>query len=154
MTHIQYNITIQRPIDDVFTYITSLERIAEWQRGVVRSELRSGGQLRSGAKVVEVRSFMGREIEAPWEVTAYQPPHVRGFKITEGPLQVDGAMRFVRDGSGTRVSFEAEMRGRGLFRLLETLIVAMIRRQTARDFETAKRILEPQMAPGTKKTSV
>jgi uncharacterized protein YndB with AHSA1/START domain len=154
MTHIQYNITIQRPIDDVFTYITSLDRIAEWQRGVVRSELRSGGELRSGAKVVEVRSFMGREIEAPWEVTVYEPPYVRGFKIAEGPLLSEGAMRFASDGNGTRVSFEAEMRGRGLFRLVELLSVAMIRRQTARDFETVKRILEPQMAPGTKKTSV
>lgn len=146
MARIQHSIAIERPISEVFAFITSLERIAEWQRGVIRSELRSGNRLSSGAQVVEVRQLLGREIEAPWEVTLYEPPYIRGFRMAEGPLQGEGAIRFATEGTGTRVTFEATLHGRGVLRLFESLISSLLQRQTARDFQTAKRILEQRSA--------
>lgn len=144
MAHIHYRLSIRKSIEEVFAFVTDPTKNPEWQSGVVRVEV-IGGALRVGARVIEVRRIFGREMAASWEVTSYDPPRARGFKI-ERPIPSQGLMTFERDGEATTVTFDMQMHGRGILRLVEPVLARVLGNATRADFQRVKVLLEKDIA--------
>ncbi|GCE29658.1 hypothetical protein KDA_51420 [Dictyobacter alpinus] len=141
MAHVASSIVIYRPIEDVFHFVHDFSAYPRWQHGVKEAKIVSKGPLGIGTQVVETRQLFGRTMRVSWEVTEFQPPYRRGFRM-EGPLPSTGIMTFEPTPQGTRMQIQVDLNGRGLRKLLAPFLVQSIQHQNATDFANLKKLLE------------
>jgi holo-[acyl-carrier protein] synthase len=140
VVRVEHSLVIKRPPADVFSYSTDLERVPEWQ-GTVH-ETRSDGPLRQGARISEVRNFLGRKMESEVEVTAWEPDRRFALKVLRGPVQYAFEQTVEPTDGGTTVRIVLEGDPKGFFNLVEPLLERAVRRQVEADYEQLKDILE------------
>lgn len=140
MATIEVSIIINRPIDEVFSYVVEPEKQGHWQASLVESS--ADGQLQVGTQITQVRQFLGREIGGIYQVTEYEPFTKFGAKTVSGPVETTGGYTFSPVSGGTKVTSVAHMNPGGAFRAVESLFAGMVKRTTEADLETLKELLE------------
>jgi uncharacterized protein YndB with AHSA1/START domain len=133
-------IVIERPPEEVFAYLADVRHLPEWQTGIV--ELRADDEPRLGGRHVEVRSLLGKRIEATLEITAYEPPRRFDLEVVEGPLKLRVAHTLEPVDGGTRVEVDGEGDPGRLFRFAGPLLARAVEKQTRDDLARLKRLLE------------
>ena len=144
MAKLETSVVINRPIEDVFAYVSNPENESLWQSGVVESSLTSQGPMGVGSTAREVRRFLGRRIETTYELTEYEPNKKLSFKTTSGPISGQGGYSFESVEGDTRVTFLFEAQLGGFFKLAEPIVNRMARRQMEADSGNLKDLLEAQ----------
>jgi hypothetical protein len=137
---LQFRIEIRRRPSEVFAYLTDTRRLHEWQSSVHEAEWQ--GARAEGARIREVRRFLGRRLELEQEVTAYEPDRRFGLKAVSGQFPFSFTIGLEPTGEGTTLTFSGEGEPGGFFRYAEHLVARAIERQIRHDFETMKVILE------------
>jgi uncharacterized protein YndB with AHSA1/START domain len=136
---------VGRPPPEVFAFATDPARLPEWQTNTVSAVPLEEGPLRVGSRMREVhRGPGGKELESLVEVSELERDRRFGLKMIEGPLPVDGHLRFEPDGKGTRVAFTVQARLSGAMRLAQPLLRVGLKRQFKQHCAELKRALEGQ----------
>jgi uncharacterized protein YndB with AHSA1/START domain len=137
---VEHTLEIDRPAEEVFEYLTDVSRLPEWQSSAASAEL--DGKLREGARIREVRTFMGRRAASTLEVTEYEPPSRFSLRVVDGPIRysVEHALEAL-DGR-TLVTFVGRGEPRGVPRLMQGAVRRAVERQFVKDLEAFKRNLE------------
>ena len=146
MAPIATSVEIARSPEDVFAYIADFPRHPEWQEGLVSVTVETQGPSRVGTRVVHRRKLGPQTVATTSEVTAYDPPHVLGFRGIDGPIRAEGSQRVEPAGDRSRVLFEMELKGHGLGKLMLPMARKQAARQVAASHEKLKRILEDAAA--------
>jgi len=136
----EFSIEIDRPPSEVFTFITDASRLPEWQSDVVKAEWQ--GEPGQGARIREVRRFLGRRVEIEQEVTDYEPGRRFGLRAVSGPFPLSVMVMLEPRNDGTTLRLSGEAEPGGFFTLAEPLVGRAAQRQARTDFETMKHILE------------
>ena len=144
MARVEHSVVIDRPVEDVWSFMADPENDSQWVSGVVESAKTSEGPMGLGATLKIVRNFLGRRIEADLELTEWEPNKRSAIRSTSGPISVAGTRTFEAVEGGTRVTDEVEADLRGFFRLAEPLVERTAQRQIESDYESLKGILESQ----------
>ncbi len=110
--------TIHASPNRVFAVLSDLDRAREWMPAIRSIDRTSSGALGTGTSWRETRQAGKRTMVSTVRVTEYDPASALGLGVEAD--QMTGRMRFSLspEGTGTRVHYEAEMRGKGLFRLM------------------------------------
>lgn len=138
--HITTSTVIRRSQQETFAYLTDLRNAKEWSTEVV--DVRYDTEdLGLGATGVDVRRMGSKELEMPWEVTAYEQPD-RLVLEYGGRFPATADFSFRPEPGGTRVTCEVELRPNGLWKLLSPLLAAEARKADATQFQKVKEILE------------
>jgi hypothetical protein len=95
-----------------------------------------------GTRVVHRRKLGPKTVAATSEITAFEPPHVVGFRGIDGPIRAEGSQRIEAAGDGSRVSFEMELEGHGLGKLMLPMARKQAARQVAASHQKLKQVLE------------
>lgn len=111
-------ITINRPIADVFAFITDGANATKWRSGVLDTAHVSGNGV--GEKWSQgVKGPGGRRIAADYEITAFNVPTKMAFMATAGPVRPTGSYVLSPAGDGsTSVTFSLDAQVGGLKGLL------------------------------------
>jgi uncharacterized protein YndB with AHSA1/START domain len=138
----EVTVEIARSPAEVFAYLTDVENVPAWQSTAIETRL-CDGELRVGARIAEVRSFVGRRVEAELEVTEYEPDRLFSLRTVSGPVKVEVHHRLEpnRDG-GTRLTFVGHGESHGFGGIAQSLLVKAAEREFKRDFQRLKQILE------------
>jgi uncharacterized protein YndB with AHSA1/START domain len=143
---VDWHVVIGRTPDDVFGYITQVERIPEWQRqgGVEKVTKLSDGPLGVGSRFRMERRSRGRLATIDAEVTAFEPGRRFDFHTVDNDGFVgDFATTLGPRDPGTALTWSVRMKTPNLlYRLLEPIIAREIRRSAEVDFAALKRTLE------------
>jgi uncharacterized membrane protein len=142
---IRVGLTVQvdRPVEEVFAYLTDPERLAEWQTNIVSVTKETAGSVGPGTRFREVRRGpFGRRVESVVEVSAYEENRRFDLRIVSGPLPIDGRNRFAPAGRGTRLHFVAEGELRGPLRLARPILARLVLRQFQADYARLVEALE------------
>jgi uncharacterized protein YndB with AHSA1/START domain len=145
MPPIAASIEIGRPPEDVFAYVTDPSHLHEWQGGVVRAERIGEGPVVVGTRAVVTRRIGRRELNMTVEIAELDPPRSFAVRSLDGPVRGEnrGAIEPLDDGRRSRVTYELDLRGHGIGRLLVPLIAKrQARRGTPRNMEKLKERLE------------
>jgi carbon monoxide dehydrogenase subunit G len=142
MIHIEERITINRPIEEVFAYVSDFRTVSQWQSGVVDVRLTPEGPVGVGTRATFVRVFLGRKLEMTAEMVEYQPPTKQVFKTISGPTPTTVSRRFEATAEGTAITMVVEAHVEGVFELAEPLVDRSLRRAIEADFGTLKGLLE------------
>jgi carbon monoxide dehydrogenase subunit G len=141
------SVTIERPVEDVFTYMTTVENSPTWQSPVLEARQTSSGPLGVGATFVVTAKVLGRQFQSTAEITAWNPPHSWTVKTTSGPLHGTGQFTLTPQGGSTRVDAVSDLEPTGFFKLAGPAFEQLAKRQAQQDLETLKAALESRADP-------
>ena len=139
------SIIIQRPIEEVFAFVSDLQNATQWQSGVLEVRRVTEGPLGIGTQFAFVRKFMGRKMEAISEFVAYEPNSKVVFKNNSGPMDFENSYLFEATDEDTRLTSILEMQPKGFISLAEPLIDAGLKREMETAFGDLKDLLESRV---------
>ncbi|MBM3127712.1 MAG: hypothetical protein FJ009_03655 [Chloroflexi bacterium] len=142
MKHVEASIKINRPIDQVFAFVSNFSNATQWQVGIIEARVTSSGAIGVGATYVWVQQMIGQKMDTRGEVTAWDPPNRYEWKSTSGPFPLSGGVTFRAESNGTVVTQYADADPGGFFKLAEGLLVKQIEGQFAQSLEKLKALLE------------
>jgi carbon monoxide dehydrogenase subunit G len=128
----ELTIEIARTPEDVFSYLTDVSNLLEWQAGVKSATLRDG-------RIEESRSLLGRELRTVLEIVEREEPRLFTLRALDSPvpLTVRHALEPTSDGTRLTVTAEGEVPG-----FAARLLARRAEKQFRKDFERLKEILE------------
>ena len=137
------DVTIKRPLEEVFAFTSDPARLSQWQKAVIESRQTSDGPPGVGAKGVNVRKVMGQRIEANWEVTAYKANEGYTIKSTAGgPVAFELTYAFTAVEGGTRVQVKFQGEAKGPLKVMEGMIAGGFKEDFEKDHQQLKQLLE------------
>ena len=146
----EHTVTIDRPIDEVFAFVTDPNNDSLWQAWTLETEQTSEGPVDVGTTLRSTAKMLGRRIEVIMEVTENDPPHRQCVRITSGPIPASGCYQLEpADGGSTRFTQTFEGEVGGFFRLAEPVVGGVISRQSKTDMATLKDLLESSETGGS-----
>ena len=148
MIRLEHSVMIRRPIDEVWEFAANPENDVKWRSGVLQFSLTSDGPIGVGSSGTEVLEFLGRRVEAAWEVTEFRPLERFAFRTTSGQVSLEVTVSFESEGDGTRVIAEVQGEPGGFLRLAEPLLARIARSRMENDHRTLKNILEAAAEDG------
>ena len=137
----EVTIHINRPVEQVFTFLADTKNLRTWQSNLVENEQLTKGPLRVGSRFREVRRTGPRNSEIQAEITVFEPNKRFATKTLTKP-QVTVSYTFDEENGGTRITYKFVMITSGFMRLLEPLIAGSMKKDSDSDFEKLKHILE------------
>ena len=133
---------IERPVAEVFGYVSDPGKLATWQTNTVSAVQEGDGPLRLGSRLREVhRAPGGKELASVVEVSEYEPDRTFALRVVEGTpvhLRID----FEPAEAGTLMGFRAHGQLTGPMRLAQPLLQRVLKRQFAAQCATLKQLLE------------
>nr|MBA2601148.1 SRPBCC family protein [Actinomycetota bacterium] len=142
MISFEFTEVVDRPVEEVFAYLTDAKKLPEWQSMVSESRQDSPGPMGVGTRVTNVRNFLGRRIESEAEVTAYESPTRFDVRVVSGPVPFQISHTLEPREATTAVKVEAQGEPGAFFKLAEPLVGRQAERQFKSDFATLKDLLE------------
>jgi uncharacterized protein YndB with AHSA1/START domain len=143
MTRAEMSITISRPIDDVFSVLTTPEDTPKWSSSAVEEQLTSPGPVGVGStRRAVVRSFGGRTTTNETVVTAFEPNRRVAMRTISAPVPFEAAWAFTALPEGTRVDWTWSFEFKGAARLFGPPFAVYFRRSLQGDLARLKRMME------------
>lgn len=138
---VKFDITtdVNRPVDEVYNYVTDLRNAPQWQSWLQSVEQQ--GPTRIGIKAHQSGQWMGRKLEFDSEVTEYEPG--RKFSFTaSSPFPYTLSTSFSGHDGGTRMVSHLVGEPGGFFKLAEPLVKQMAGQMWRADYRRLRTLLE------------
>ncbi len=147
--HAENTVTIERPIEEVFEYVSTPENDPTWVSASLRHQRSSPGPMGVGITTEEDVRFLGRTSRYTWEVTEYEPPTVVAYRATSGLLPGTAIrLRLEPVERGTRLTHAVDLEPRGVYyKALVPLMPWVTQRLLDSLDRTLKDLLEGETTP-------
>ena len=142
MASVTNRITIDRPIEDVFTVLTDVEKTGTWFPGDIEERWTSPPPHGVGSTRRAVVRMLGRRSENDAVVTEYDPPNRARIEGTSPNAPFIGTLIFRRNGGATDVEVTTEFALRGGTRIAGPAIAWWYGRAWARGLQSLKALME------------
>ena len=133
---------INRPLQEVFDFMTNPASFAQWQSGTKSAKWASDGPVGVGSIFQSVGEMMGREMKFDGEITQWDPPNMWGIKGGSGPMKFEGISKFESKDGGTQVTQTFQGEVGGFFSIAEGLAIKQLQKQVENDGGALKKLLE------------
>jgi uncharacterized protein YndB with AHSA1/START domain len=140
MVDAQNTVTINAPQADVFAFLADGTNNPKWRTGVASINHAKGDGV-GAVYSQKVKGPGGREIDADYEITAYDPPRRLAFKAIAGPARPEGEFVLEPEGPSTRVTFKLWWEPKGLKRAMAPMVAKTMKSEVAA-LEKLKELLE------------
>jgi len=130
-------VTIDRPVADVFAYVSDVRNLPHWQESAEAAEW-----IEEGKRFRERRSFVGRTAQLELEVTECDENRRFDVRSVSGPVRFDIRHSFAEAGDATRLSVTADAKIGGALKFAARMAQGQAERQFRGDLERLKQILE------------
>jgi uncharacterized protein YndB with AHSA1/START domain len=117
---IERAVTVEKPVETVFAYLSDFETTVDWDPGTV-STVKVAGDGGVGTKYQNKSSFAGRETELQYVVQQLEPGRIFQLRGENKTVVALDTMTFRETGAGTEVTYRAEFEFKGVSRLIEPL---------------------------------
>lgn len=144
MARNERDVTIRRPVAEVFAYMDDVSREPEWQPNIRTATQEPAGPTTVGTIKRYTSEFLGRDVTNVYRTTVYEPDRRVVYETTtDSTLQARAEIRFDEVADGTRVTMAIEGKPTGVLRLIPR---SVLERTYAQELETTlarlKKILE------------
>jgi uncharacterized membrane protein len=140
-------ITINRPVEEVFAYVSDLQNGPKWQPELLGVQHITKGPLGIGTQFSCVRIIMGQKLETSIEFVAYEPNRKYVIKSTEGPMPLEQSTLFESTAEGTKLTTKIELHRRGDMAQAEPMLAESLKQEMETDFDGLKKLLESKVTP-------
>src|SRR5260221_11205758 len=144
MARIEINLVINRPVEEVFAFVSNSENLPRWISTVLECKKTSKGPLGVGGTFSSRLTFLGREFDGNLVVTEHEPNRIYASKMAEVPFPLETRYILKLVENATHVAFVVEGEPGGCFKFAEPLVVSMAKRAYEADLQDLKEMLEAQ----------
>lgn len=141
MITVEKTVQINRPVADVFAYVTDYKNLTKWQGGVESIEA-EGETNAVGGKYTEVRKFLGREMKTTLEITVLETNAKWSAKALTGPVPYEATTTFESANGGTRMTTRVDGEPSGFFKMAQGAVKNQLDKSLEEDMQRLKKILE------------
>lgn len=142
MLHYKIDIIINRPVDQVFQFMTALDDIDQLMDEVVDSQKVTAGPVGLGTRMTEsVKQGPARE-DIIWEITAFEVNRLCTFEANTSLGRTEVSYMFEPAEDGTRVAAEVTILMTGCIRVVQPFVQFFHRRNRQRYLAQIKYQLE------------
>jgi carbon monoxide dehydrogenase subunit G len=127
MTTIERTVTVDRPLEKVFEYLSDFTNTNEWDPGTVET-VRVSGDGGVGTTYRNTSSFAGRKTRLTYVVEQLDPGKVFALRGENGTVVAHDTMSFARTATGTRVTYRAVFDFKGVVKYLAPLMAPLFKR--------------------------
>ena len=120
---------VDRPVGEVFAYLTNVPTFPEWSSAVQEASLVSDPPLREGSTIRETVRLLGRHIDTEIEVTELKVNRIFTRRSVSGPILMRIKAELEPDGTKTRVTGTIEADAPRFFRLGQLILRGIATRQ-------------------------
>jgi carbon monoxide dehydrogenase subunit G len=142
MTVLEQELIINRPLQDVWDYISDPSKLVEWQASAESFEWTSDPPYGVGSTMLGVAKLIGRKVESKSEITVWDPPTEYGLKQVGGPIPFRATIKLQSTDNVTRLTVRGEMEIGGLFKIAEGLVLKQMQKEMDKDYNALKDLLE------------
>ena len=120
MTQFGGSVVLDKPIEEVWSFLTDPDHDTNWRRPhVLSSRKLTDGPLGVGTRFETVNRFWGKKEIVQTEITEMEAPRLLSWKqVNKGTFVTDGGYRLEPANGGTRFTLILDGEGRGFFKLL------------------------------------
>ena len=126
----------------VFDFVTDQSKLPLWSPEVVSSEVKGGGPVQEGSRLVQRRKQGGRTRTNAVEVVTHDRPRKHAVRTRIMGVEMNFAFSFWPEGSGTKVTFDCTCEGKGLGRLMEGMMAKAVETADDQRIERLKTVIE------------
>jgi uncharacterized membrane protein len=117
MPEARHEVTIRRPVGEVFAFVADGLNGPKWRSGILDIAHISGSGV--GATYKQgVKGPGGRRVDADYQITAFEPNTRLAFKTIAGPVRPTGEYRLEDVDGETRLTFALQAELGGLKKLV------------------------------------
>ena len=142
MINLDFSALIDRPVSDVFAFVSNPNNMSKWNSAVVSIQQVTPGEVGIGTKFKTIGEAMGRKLEGELQVQVYEPDTKCGFQLQAGPMQMNLTMLFKTVGTGTKLSLNVQGNPAGVFKLAEGVMTGQVKSLMESNFTRLKSVLE------------
>ena len=142
MITIDLSTLVDRPMPDVFAFLSDPLNLPKWQVMIAKIEQVTPGAAGPGSKYKVSAEMMGRKIDGLMEITTFEPPTKFGFTNQAGPMQVTVTITLKPVGTGAKITLNALGNPAGVFKIAEGLLAGQVRSQMEANLARLKALLE------------
>jgi uncharacterized protein YndB with AHSA1/START domain len=144
MPPIVHTIEIDRPPEEVFSYVTDPAHFAEWQYDVLSVRLEGSSPPRVGSRFTTIRRIGRAERTMTQEITEINPPTSWAARGVAGPIRPSASISVEPLNENTRscVTFVLDFEGHGIGVPLVPVVRRIAAKGAPRSYQNLKERLE------------
>ena len=141
MIKVEKSVVINKPVEEVFGFVSAEDSYTKWQAGV-EEVIENGPRNTVGSQFTEVRKFMGQEMRTTLVLTEFVPNARWAAKVVKGPVPYEVTMTFTSVDGGTQVTTSVEGEPKGFFKLAEGMVAGQLEKSLEEDGLKLKQLVE------------
>lgn len=145
MADIEHQITISRPITDVYKAVTAYddtEALQKWQTDLKNVGVTAGDPLRTGSMIGMTKRFMTSDIFVNFDVVEFQRNKRFDLQGVHGRFPFRREIEFNPNGRETIISDKITVRIGWIFFWYRPFVMSAIKSQTAQEWQNLKQHME------------
>lgn len=144
MIKLESTITINRPVQDVWDFVSDCTNEPKWHTDCISARATSPLPLQTGSTQAWAMSYAKGE-EANLKVTALEPGRLEQLETVAAPMNIKPTLTYTFEpaGTGTKFTRAMEVRPTGITRLMEPFLRRMMTKNNAGYVRTLKQVLDP-----------
>jgi len=137
---------IDRPVEEVWKFITDLSKGPKWDTDVLELRQTSAGPLGVGATCEFKAKMRNTTMTISMRVTEYEPNRRLSFELISGPLKgtIERDSLETIEAGNTRFTRTGDLKFTGFYKLLGPFIIPSQRRGVVASLDNLKRIMESE----------
>jgi uncharacterized protein YndB with AHSA1/START domain len=139
-------IVIDRPVEDVFAFMTDVDRVPMWMTSVIESRQSPAGRIGVGTQYEHTVKFLGKRFTTRARTSECVPPRRLVFVTVDRRFEMEATVTLDPKGSGTRVREIVRGDAKGFFKVAEPVLVRAFQRHLDGSFADLKDLVESQVA--------
>lgn len=143
MINLDMSTMINRPVRQVFDFMSAPENDFQWQYGTLASARISEGVSKIGTFFRSIGHLMGRRILSTFEVTEYETNKKYGFRSLSGPLNSHTSYSLeMTDSGSTKITISIQANVVDFFQMHEGILEKKMKKQLKENLAMLKDLLE------------
>jgi uncharacterized protein YndB with AHSA1/START domain len=147
MLSVEYSVVINKPVEQVWNFLTDFQNTPKWDIGVLETRQTSQGAKGLGTTFQNIGPFLGRDSIREYKVTVLEPNHKVTVKlITPSKLvqQAEVSYIFESVNEGTKLTSSGGVEFSGFFKLIQPILMQRAKKDSQGDLDNLKHLLETQ----------
>ena len=142
MIKFEKSIIIHRPVEEIWKFLSNVENMPKWDRGVLEAKQTSEGPPGIGSTLQTVRQFLGRRQIGNARVAEYVPNRMLALQISVGPITAQTRYTFEPVEGGTQLAQTTDIELRGWWKLITPILSPLLEKDGRDEFANTKRMME------------
>jgi uncharacterized protein YndB with AHSA1/START domain len=137
-----HSVTVPKPPAEVFPWLLDEDKVPQWTSRLKTYDVRGDGAINRGARIKQVLTVGGSDLDIELEITAYDPPRTAESRFSTNGIDVETTYALREAGGGTELTQTLEGKASGFkARLLLPVVQPKLEAKLTEDLERLRELL-------------